>query len=100
MSKRLSPAVASVVDSIRSQIRDGRYPMGGFLPTENTLATDLKVSRGTVRQAIDVLSATGELTKRLHSRPMVGMAKEPAEIRSGTDVHVWVSHPIADEATL
>lgn len=57
------------------------------------------MSRGTVRLAIDVLVGTGELTRRPHSRPVVGMVDERAASLGGLNVYVWVSHPISDGAS-
>lgn len=100
MPKQLSPAVAGAVEAIRGEIRGGAYAVGGFLPAEQEIATQLGVSRGTVRLAIEVLVDAGDITRRQHSRPIVGIQREAATPAEGNDVHVWVSHPIADEATL
>lgn len=67
---------------------------------EHKLAYELGVSRGSVRKAIDVLVQTGELNRRLHGRPVVGMPLLTKPLRSATEIHIWVSHPIADAPTL
>ncbi len=79
-------------------IDNGVLEVGSFLPSEETLAARLAVSRGTVRKAIDLLVAAGTITKRPHSRPII----EPSSKSSvtGNEIHVWVSHPIADEKSL
>lgn len=100
MTKRLSATVGSTVDAIRSQIRGEGYRLGTMLPSELDLATGLGVSRGTIRRAIDVLVETGELERRRHSRPTIGMTRAVVQQHRGTDMHVWVSHPIADEPSL
>jgi|GEM_PF-1682993 len=100
-SKRLSLTVGSTVEAIRSQIRSEGYRFGTMIPSEHDLANHLGVSRGTVRRAIDVLVETGELSRKPHSRPTVGLSKTAVTRgANGSDVHVWVSHPIADEPTL
>jgi GntR family transcriptional regulator len=42
---------------LREQIRAGRYPPAGRLPSEHALAAEHQVSRPTVRQALAVLRA-------------------------------------------
>jgi DNA-binding LacI/PurR family transcriptional regulator len=98
MATRLSQTVHSAVEAIRQQIRSGNYSSGSVLPAELGLAADLGVSRGTIRRAIDVLVAEGDLTRRPHSRPVIAPRAAPAEL--GRDVYVWVSRPIADEQAL
>lgn len=100
MPKHLSPTVAGIVEAIRNEIRDGSYVPGSFLPAEQEIAAKFGVSRGTVRLAIGVLVDSGDITRRQHSRPIIGIQKETTIPAEGNDVHVWVSHPIADEATL
>jgi GntR family transcriptional regulator len=46
------------------QIRNGTYPPATPLPPENQLATDFKVSRATIRSALDQLEAMGLITRR------------------------------------
>lgn len=71
-----------------------------MLESEHALAERFGVSRGTVRLAIDVLVATGELTRRPHARPVIGLPAERRTPNEGLDVYVWVSHPISDHASL
>ncbi len=98
-SKRSRPVVSSAAEALRGFLREGRFRAGDVLDSEHRLAETLGVSRGTVRLAIDVLVATGELTRRPHSRPIVGMGRERAT-NEGLDIYVWVSHPISDHASL
>ena len=71
-----------------------------MIPSETELGSKLGLSRGTVRRAIQILVGTGELTRKPHSRPIVGSFPDAEPREKGTDVHVWVSHPIADEPSL
>ncbi|MBI1331493.1 MAG: GntR family transcriptional regulator [Armatimonadetes bacterium] len=100
MAKSLSPTVAATVNAIRQGIQSGTYAYGSFLPAEQEMANQIGVSRGTVRLAIQVLADAGDITRVQHSRPVVGIHRDIAPVTKGTEVHVWVSHPIADEATL
>lgn len=98
--KRARPVVTSAVDALRGLIGEGRYRRGQAIDSEHRLSEVLQVSRGTVRAAIDVLIASGELSRRPHSRPVVGLPRDRATRREGVEVYVWVSHPISDNASL
>lgn len=50
-----------------SQIKDGTYPAGSTIPTENELVDMYSISRTTVRQAISELAQEGRL-KRVKSK--------------------------------
>jgi DNA-binding FadR family transcriptional regulator len=54
---RRAGAAAQIADQIRSAIRSGRLPAGARLPAEHELADEFGVSRGTVREAMKILSA-------------------------------------------
>ena len=99
MKSEVSPTVRVTIEAIRNNIRSGAYRFGATLPPEKTLASVLGVSRGTVRRAIEVLVSTGELKKRLHSSPTIE-AQPGNNSARGSEVQVWVSHPIADGASL
>lgn len=47
-----------LADLLRHQVRTGAFP-GGVLPYEDTIGTDYRVSRNTVRQALDLLRGEG-----------------------------------------
>lgn len=57
----LYPAVA---ESLRARIVNGEYPPGRVLPSERQLATDLELSRDTIRRAIDALHHEGLVVVR------------------------------------
>jgi len=78
------PRYARVADRLARAIIGGRYPVGGFLPAEPTLATEFRVSRATIREALRQLSERGLLT-RIHG---VGTRVESAEIRSNFTVSI------------
>jgi DNA-binding LacI/PurR family transcriptional regulator len=87
------------VEAIRSQIRSGALKPGSSLPPETGLAQSLDLSRGTIRKAIDVLIESGEISRKPYTRPRIE-AKRGSAGPIGSMVHVWISHPIADDATL
>jgi DNA-binding LacI/PurR family transcriptional regulator len=55
------PLHTRVADRVRHGVRDGLYQPGERLPSEVELATQLSVSRGTVRQALTALVVEGLL---------------------------------------
>lgn len=59
-----TPLYLQVSRHLQRQIAGGTYPVGTLLPPEADLATDLSVSRHTVRQAIAVLRRRGLLVAR------------------------------------
>lgn len=97
---RTRPVATGAVEALRAHLRERSYPTGAFLDSETALAETLGVSRGTIRIAIDALVATGELTRRPHSRPLIGLPREVTPSKERLDVYVWVSHPISDSASL
>ena len=46
------------------RLKDGRYPVGGRMPTEDELAQQFEVSRVTIRRALDILVQDGFLERR------------------------------------
>ncbi|MEV0495558.1 MULTISPECIES: GntR family transcriptional regulator [Streptomyces] len=56
---------------LREAIEAGAYGAGGRLPSEEKLAQQYGVSRGTVRQALGVLRANGLVTSRRGTRRVV-----------------------------
>ncbi len=74
--KRGSGSVhSSVAEAIGKRIVRGEFPPGSILPNEAKWATDFKVSRSAVREAIKILMAKNLLV----SRPKVGSRVEPRE---------------------
>lgn len=58
------PAYKIVYATLKKDIREGRYPTGSLLPTENELELAFDVSRTTIRKAISLLSADGYVKKK------------------------------------
>jgi LacI family transcriptional regulator len=100
MRAKPSRTVHATVEAVRMQIRSGSFRSGALLPAEIDLASELGVSRGTIRRAIDVLVESGELTRRRHSRPVIADAQARPSVVKGNDVMVWISRPIADDPAL
>ncbi len=57
------PLYQQLADHLRRQIEDGTWQPGDRLPPELEIATDLALSRGTVRQAMDLLVTQGLLQR-------------------------------------
>ncbi|MCA0433753.1 MAG: FadR family transcriptional regulator [Proteobacteria bacterium] len=72
---RNGSAHLAVAEAIGSRIVRGDFPSGSVLPNEARWASDFKVSRSVVREAIKMLAAKSLLT----SRPKVGSRVEPRE---------------------
>ncbi len=78
MRNKLSPrehAICAIVETIEK----GVLPPGTQLPSENNLATHLKISRGTVRTALAELIKRGVLEKRGRRLYVCGSEAIPAE---------------------
>ena len=56
------PAYRQLYAELKSDIKNGKYPPGIFLPTESELEQIFGVSRTTVRRAISMLTAEGYLS--------------------------------------
>jgi GntR family transcriptional regulator len=61
---RVPSLAAQVLAFLTEAIMGGGYPPGSQLPAEVQLATDFKVSRGTIRSAIDSLELRGLVVRR------------------------------------
>ena len=57
-----TPAYRQLYAELKSDIKNGKYPPGIFLPTESELEQIFGVSRTTVRRAISMLTAEGYLS--------------------------------------
>ncbi|MBE7040783.1 MAG: GntR family transcriptional regulator [Ruminococcaceae bacterium] len=61
------PLYLQVKENLEESIRSGKYPEGAKLPSEKTLCDEFKVSRITIRQALDLLEAKG-MTYSVHGK--------------------------------
>jgi GntR family transcriptional repressor for pyruvate dehydrogenase complex len=78
-----SKLYTSIVDQIIDGIRSGAFPPGASLPAERMLATQLNVSRSSVREAIRVLEHAGVVDVRTGSGTYVadGGLSKAADLR-------------------
>jgi GntR family transcriptional regulator len=58
---RRQAVVEQILDILSERIKDRTYPPNSRLPSENTLCEEFKVSRVTVRRALDVLASRGSI---------------------------------------
>ena len=72
------PLYAQVKDRLIRRLVDGTWPPGMALPSEFELADELKVSQGTVRKALDAMTAANLLVRRQGRGTFVA---EPEESR-------------------
>jgi GntR family transcriptional regulator len=59
-----APLVSQAAAAIRSRIKTGRWQLGEQLPSEPQLATELGISRGTLRESVRLLISNGLLDRR------------------------------------
>ena len=76
------PVSERVIGILSDRIRSGVYRAGDLLPTERTLAADLKVHRRSVRAAIDSLVQEGRVSRRPNCRPTVS---QPSSNQTSSD---------------
>ena len=77
--------VDSAEEALRNWLASGRHRLGDRLPPENTLASMLGISRGTLRTALRRLEQTGEIVRRQGSGTFVGKVGRPAGFREGLE---------------
>lgn len=93
-----------VAEGVRDAIASGRYAPGEQIPAEDDLARDYRVSRATVRRALETLTSEGLLTagygragRRVQKREVLtfyGSRSESmarADERRGRGVDAWVA---------
>lgn len=101
------PPRASLVDAtiatLRHQIASGSWEVGDRIPPESRLAEQLNVSRGTIREAVRVLSHAGMLEVRQGDGTYVRRRIDPGECmrridRAGLREHLEVRRALEVEA--
>lgn len=90
----------AVLNSIESELREGRIKVGDQLPGERALAEQHGISRASVRDAIRVLGAMGVVRTGVGSGPQSGavvIANPAAGLAATLRLHMATSHfPVAD----
>lgn len=81
---RMQPRYARVANVLVREIKSGRFPVGGLLPTEAQLGERFEVSRVTVREALRRLEEMGLISK-VHG---IGSRVEAQEMRDSYSVSV------------
>src|ERR687885_171809 len=59
-----APLVGQTAAAIRARIKTGRWQLGQQLPSEPQLATELGISRGTLRESVRLLVSDGLLNRK------------------------------------
>jgi len=78
------PKYRRLIEILRSQIRDGKFPSGKLFPSENAWAAKSRMSRVTVRQAYAELEREGYLVRRQGKGTFAYMPPLPKSA-NGTD---------------
>ena len=60
----ITPRYQRVADDLTKRIGSGKYPVGGYLPTEMELCRQYGISRHTVREALRQLRDAGLISRR------------------------------------
>ena len=89
---RQAPLVRQVSEQFRGLIESGAWPMGTKIPGENQLATELGVSRGTVREALRSLSLTGLLEPRVGDGTYVRATNEISGVLVRDELSTTLTH--------
>jgi GntR family transcriptional regulator len=83
----LRPSLVDATESaLRERLSPGRARPGDRLPPEKELSAELKVSRGTLRLALERLESNGEIVRRQGSGTYVGRVAVPATFSEGLEV--------------
>ena len=77
------PLYLSLAHALKHDIDQGRYPVGGLLPTEEEIATRYALSRHTVRQALRELKEDGVISAHPGIGTRVRARTESARFFSG-----------------
>ena len=89
---RQVPLVLQVSERFRAQIESGAWPRGSRIPGENQLASELGVSRGTVREALRSLSLTGLLEPRVGDGTYVRATNEISGVLARDELSASLTH--------
>jgi DNA-binding FadR family transcriptional regulator len=89
---RQVPLVLQVSEQFRAQIESGAWPRGSRIPGENQLASELGVSRGTVREALRSLSLTGLLEPRVGDGTYVRATNEISGVLVRDELSASLTH--------
>lgn len=80
--------VQLVLDRLFAQIKSEEYPLDSRLPSERALASEMGVSRNTVREALDVLESRNVIRRRPGSGSFVTWRSPEAESDHGSGAGV------------
>ena len=83
----LLPAYIRVAEDLRSQFGKPGYEYGQFLPSEHVLSESYRLSRGTIRKALNILAEDG-LISRQPGRGTLIVPPAPKNIEKRTDIAV------------
>jgi len=76
---RKGSLVETAIESLRSAIEEGQWPVGSRLPVEAELSAALGVSRNTIREAVRVLVHVGMLETRQGDGTFVRATRDAGE---------------------
>lgn len=95
---RQVPLVLQVSEQFRALIESGEWARGSRIPGENQLATELGVSRGTVREALRSLSLTGLLEPRVGDGTYVRATNEISGVLVRDELSASLTHVLDTRA--
>jgi DNA-binding GntR family transcriptional regulator len=92
------PRYAGVAEALMTEISEGRYEVGGNLPTEQELCKRFGVSRSTIRQALSEIESAGLVERRQGSGTRLVATRRPLRyglsVNSESDILRYVSETV------
>ncbi len=76
-----------VAQEIAAEIKAGKYPVGSRIPSERDLAEQFKISRMTIRAAVDTLAHQGLVARRNRSGTYVARPRFQFDLSSREGLH-------------
>lgn len=76
-SAKSTPRHRLIGEALRQSIREGRFPIGGRLPTEEELCVSFNASRQTIREALRTLTEDGLIVRRPRAGSVVVARERP-----------------------
>jgi GntR family transcriptional regulator len=92
--RKAPPRYRSIADALRRQIGEGRYRVGGRLPTEERLCEMFGASRLTLREALRNLSDEGLIVRRPRLGSTIVASRAPtALVQTVTSFEALLNYP-------
>lgn len=89
-----APRYKAIADELKAEIRQGRFPIGGLLPSEGELGERFDVGRHTIRDAVRVLVEDGLVLRRPgDGTKVVATARQRSFVKVISNFDQWNNLP-------